>query len=102
LPCLLARSVASSSTTPLLSFFFSPSTSPYGAMADSFPAFDLNVRIEDDDDRNLPFDLNEQILEDQNNGGNVSVVTQFVLFFYDIHSWHMQISLHSKFVLFFT
>jgi hypothetical protein len=71
-------------------------------MADSFPAFDLNVRIEDDDDRNLPFDLNEQILEDQNNGGNVSVVTQFVLFFYDIHSWHMQISLHSKFVLFFT
>jgi len=34
----------------------------------TFPAFDLNVRIEDDDG-NLPLDLNEPILEDHNNNG---------------------------------
>ncbi|XP_066320055.1 uncharacterized protein [Miscanthus floridulus] len=34
-------------------------------MDDPFPAFDLNVRIEQDDDSNLPFNLNEPILEDQ-------------------------------------
>jgi hypothetical protein len=53
-------------------------------MADSFPAFDLNVRLEEDDDGNLPFNLNEPILEDHNNNDNVSVVTQFDLSFYDI------------------
>jgi hypothetical protein len=37
----------------------------------TFPAFDLNVRIEEDDDGNLPLDLNEPILEDNNNNGNV-------------------------------
>jgi hypothetical protein len=35
-------------------------------MPDSFPAFDLNVRLEDDDG-NLPFDLNEPVLEEHNN-----------------------------------
>lgn len=42
-------------------------------MADSFPAFDLNVRLEDDDG-NLPFDLNEPVLEEHNNNGTVSVL----------------------------
>ncbi|XP_066396509.1 uncharacterized protein [Miscanthus floridulus] len=37
-------------------------------MGDPFPAFDLNVRIEQDDDGNLPFNLNEPILEDHSNG----------------------------------
>jgi hypothetical protein len=37
----------------------------------TFPAFDLNVRIEEDDDGNLSLDLNEPILEDNNNNGNV-------------------------------
>jgi len=36
-----------------------------------FPAFDLNVRLEEDDDGNLPIDLNEPVLEDENHG-NVS------------------------------
>jgi hypothetical protein len=53
-------------------------------MAYSFPAFDLNVRFEEDDNGNLPFDLNDPILEDHNNNGNVSVVTQLDLSFYDI------------------
>jgi hypothetical protein len=70
-------------------------------MADSFPTFDLNVRLEEDDNSNLPFDLNEPILEDHNNNGNVSVVTQFDLSFYDIHSSHMQISFLSQFILSF-
>ena len=39
-------------------------------MGDPFPAFDLNVRIEQDDDDNLPFNLNEPILEDHNDNGN--------------------------------
>lgn len=38
-------------------------------MADPIDSgFDLNVRLEEDDDGNLPFDLNEPILEDHNNG----------------------------------
>ena len=46
-------------------------------MGDPFPAFALNVHIEQDDDGNLPFNLNEPILEDHNDNGNVSVVTFF-------------------------
>ena len=42
--------------------------------------FDLNVRVEEDDDDNLPFDLNEAILEDHTTYGNV--LRSFVLFFY--------------------
>ena len=60
-------------------------------MGDPFPAFDLNVRIEQDDDGNLPFNLNEPILEDHNNG-IVSIVTQFALSIYDIHSNRLQMS----------
>ena len=41
--------------------------------------FDLNFRIEEDDDDNLPFDLNEAILEDHTTYGNV--LRSFVLFF---------------------
>ena len=41
--------------------------------------FDLNVRVEEDDDDNLPFDLNEAILEDHTTYGNV--LRSFVLFF---------------------
>ena len=67
--------------------FFSSSTSPYGAMGDPFPAFDLNVRIEQDDDGNLPFNLNGD-----HNNGIVSIVTQFALSIYDIHSSRLQMS----------
>jgi hypothetical protein len=70
-------------------------------MADFFPAFNLNIRLEEHDDSNLPFDLNEPILEDHNNNSNVSIVTQFDLSFYDIHSSCMQISFLSQFVLSF-
>ena len=42
--------------------------------------FDLNVRVEEDDDDNLPFDLNEAILEDHTTYGNV--LRLFVLFLY--------------------
>ena len=42
--------------------------------------FDLNVRVEEDDDDNLPFDLNEAILEDHTTYGNV--LSSFVLFLY--------------------
>ena len=58
-------------------------------MGDPFPAFDLNVRIEQDDDDNLSFNLNEPILEDYNNS-IVSIVTQFALSIYDIHSSRLQ------------
>ena len=44
-------------------------------MADVFHGFDLNVRIEEDGDSNLPFNLNEPVLEDQNNNGNVLIRT---------------------------
>ena len=40
--------------------------------------FDLNVRLEEDDDDNLSFDLNEAILEDHTTYGNV--LSLFVLF----------------------
>jgi hypothetical protein len=56
----------------------STSSSLTGTMADFLPAFDLNVRLEDDDDGNLPF-------EHEKNSGIFSFVTQFILFFYDIH-----------------
>ena len=46
-------------------------------MADFFSGFDLNVRMEEDDNGNLAFNLNEPILEDHNDNGNVSVVTFF-------------------------
>jgi hypothetical protein len=48
-------------------------------MADSFPSFDLNVRLEEDDDGNLPIDLNEPILEDHNNGNVPFSVCSFSL-----------------------
>ena len=38
-------------------------------MGDFFPGFDLNVRLEEDDDSNVPLDLNELIMEDDNNNG---------------------------------
>jgi hypothetical protein len=80
LPCLFKRWV-SIYRTP--SFLFPPLLFPSTAMADPiFGGFDLNVQIEEDDDSNLPFDLNEPILEDHNNNGNVSVVTQFVVSFF--------------------
>jgi hypothetical protein len=37
-------------------------------MADSFFGFDLNVHLEDDDDGNLPLDLNEHEDDDSNAG----------------------------------
>jgi len=40
--------------------------------------FDLNVRLEEDDDDILPFDLNEPIMEDHTTYGNV--LSLFVLF----------------------
>jgi len=42
-------------------------------MAHVLHGFDLNVRMEEDDDGNLPFNLNEPILEDHNNNGNVLI-----------------------------
>lgn len=40
--------------------------------------FDLNIRLEEDDGDNVPFDLNEPILEDHTTYGNV--LSLFVLF----------------------
>jgi len=51
-------------------------------MADVFHGFDLNVRIEEDGDGNLPFNLNEPVLEDQNNNGNVLILTHFLYPFF--------------------
>jgi hypothetical protein len=56
-------------------------------MADPIDSgFDLNVRLEEDDDGNLPFDLNEAILEDHNNNGKhkrqISFSVCRFLFFY--------------------
>jgi len=48
-------------------------------MADVLHGFDLNVRMEEDDDGNLSFNLNEPILEDHNNNGNVLILTHFFL-----------------------
>ena len=50
-------------------FLFLPLLFPLNAaMGDFFPGFDLNVRLEDDDG-NVPLDLNELIMEDDNNNG---------------------------------
>ena len=38
-------------------------------MADSFFGFDLNVRLEDDDDNNNVFDLNEPAEDDDHGNG---------------------------------
>jgi len=46
-------------------------------MARVLHGFDLNVRMEEDGDGNLPFNLNEPILEDHNNNGNVRILTHF-------------------------
>jgi hypothetical protein len=56
-------------------------------MGDPFPAFDLNVCLEEDDDGNLPFDLNNPILEDHNNNGKhqrqiITTMYSVCLFFF--------------------
>ncbi|XP_066374537.1 uncharacterized protein [Miscanthus floridulus] len=43
--------------------------------------FDLNVRLEEDNNGNFAFDLNEPILEDHNDSGNVSTFSEFVVSF---------------------
>jgi hypothetical protein len=47
------------------------------AMSDLFHAFDLNVRLEDDDYGNSFIDLNEPVLEYQNNGNVSFLVCSF-------------------------
>ena len=42
--------------------------------------FDLNVCLEEDEDGNVPFHLNEPILEDHNVNGNVFVLSFFFIF----------------------
>jgi len=42
---------------------------------------DLNVRLEEDDHDNLPFDLNEPTLEDHVTYGNVLLLSLFVFIF---------------------
>jgi len=46
-------------------------------MSDLFHAFDLNVRLEDDDYGNSFIDLNELVLEYQNNGNVFFLVCSF-------------------------
>jgi len=58
----------------------------HGAMADGNAAFDLNVRLEEDENGNLAFDLNEAILDNGNGNGNLFPSSHFVLFFFDIQS----------------
>lgn len=58
--------------------------------------FDLNVRLEEDEDGNVPFHLNEPILEDHNVNGNV-----FVLSFFLYSQQQHQLSFYSKFFLSF-
>ncbi len=59
--------------------------------------FDLNVRLEEDEDGNVPFHLNEPILEDHNVNGNVFVLSFFFLYSQQQH----QLSFYSKFFLSF-
>jgi hypothetical protein len=40
--------------------------------------FDLNVRLEEEEDINLPFQVNEPILEDHNNNGNACFMSFFM------------------------
>jgi hypothetical protein len=40
--------------------------------------FDLNVRLEEEEDINLPFQVNEPILEDHNNNGNACFMSFFL------------------------
>ena len=49
-------------------------------------SFDLNVRLEEDENGNLAFDLNEAILDNGNSNGNLFPSSHFVLFFFDIQS----------------
>jgi hypothetical protein len=48
--------------------------------------FDLNVRLEEDENGNLAFDLNDAILDNGNGNGNLFPSSHFVLFFFDIQS----------------
>jgi hypothetical protein len=58
--------------------------------------FDLNVRLEEEEDINLPFQVNEPILEDHNNYGNVC----FMSFFY-VHSHNIKLDFFSQLFLSF-
>jgi len=81
LPCLACSSLACSSSHGLAS---SLHLLVHPAMACSsshvLHGFDLNVRMEEDDDGSF-FNLNEPILEDHNNNGNVLILTHFSFIF---------------------
>jgi hypothetical protein len=73
---------SSLSITVLNLLTFSPREFPSTACK-AVPAvagFDLNVRLEEDEDGNVPFHLNEPILEDHNVNGNVFVLSFFLIF----------------------
>jgi len=88
LPCLFFTCSSRhglASSLSILSFH----SKPYGAMADVLHGFDLNIRMEEDDDGNLSFNLNEPILADHNNNGNVLILTHFFLSCFYIHTVFM-------------
>ena len=62
---------------PLLSFPSPLLLFPCSAMANPL---DLDVRLEEDDHDNLPFDLNESTLEDHVTYGNVLLLSLFFLY----------------------
>ena len=75
---MLSRSNASSASSSL-AFLACLNDMAYLFSTAIASPFDLNVRVEEDDDDNLPFDLNEAILEDHTTYGNV--LSSFVLFY---------------------
>jgi hypothetical protein len=74
-------------------------------MGDPFPAFDLNVRLEEDDDSNLPFDLNNPILEDHNNNGKqqcqITTTMYSVCLFFFLYSKQQRVVMFLIFFLLF-
>ena len=88
LPCLFFTCSSRHGLATSLSIL-SFHSKPYGAMADVLHGFDLNVRMEEDDDGNLSFNLNEPILEDHNSNGNVLILTHFFLSCFYIHTVFM-------------
>ena len=74
------------STVRLFTFLLFSFHLPHAMAEPRAVGFDLNVRLEEDDNDNLAFDLNEAILDNGNNNGNLFPSSYFVLFFSNIQS----------------
>ena len=74
------------STVRLITFHLFSFHLPHAIAQPRVVSFDLNVRLEEDENGNLAFDLNEAILDNGNGNGNLFPSSHFVLFFFDIQS----------------